>query len=256
MLILRIFDPFHQPDMPYLVRKILGGRRPNEHICSVRDTEHNTLLHRAMQCLGEIFSEDISYSLTDKPEIVNEMPSLIADFVKGGSDLHALTLKGQTPMLTLLSSCGGARGLIHNKSSKYTPIESPPAPLRIWLEQLKYSGIDLRRYGRKEKSLWKDPRMNRDGNIHGHAPIRIASTRTTFVCVRTRKSASQSETVHVFLRQIDSIALQIFADVAQDISQLHRDAKIDGMRESPSRSAGSSKPITHDIINPTTEATR
>jgi hypothetical protein len=65
-------------------------------------------------------------------------------------------------MLTLLSSCENAHGLIHSKFSKYIPIESPPAPLRIWLEQLRYSGIDLRRYGRKEKSLWEDPRVNRE----------------------------------------------------------------------------------------------
>ena len=159
---LRVVKPFNQPDMPSLVRRILKERRPDEHMCSVRDTEHNTLLHRAMQCLGVILTKESRFGITDKLEIFKELRSLITDFVKGGSDLHALTLEGQTPMLALLSSCEGACGLIHNKYSKHTPIESPPAPLRIWLEQLRYSGIDLRRYGRKEKSLWKDPRVNRE----------------------------------------------------------------------------------------------
>ena len=128
LLILRIVDLFHRPDMPYLVRRILKGRMPDEHMCSVRDNKHNTLLHRAMQCLGITLPRASIYLETDYREIVKDLRSLITDFVRGGSDLHALTLKGQTPMLTLLSSCGGARGLIHNKSSKYTPIESPPAP--------------------------------------------------------------------------------------------------------------------------------
>ena len=162
LLILRLVMPSYQPDMPGLVGRILKGRKPDEHMCSVRDTEHNTLLHRAMECLGKIFSEDRSYASTDKSERFKELLSLITDFVKGGSDLHALTLKGQTPMLTLLSRREVACGLIHNKCSKHTPIESPPAPLRIWLEQLRYSGIDLRRYGRMEKSLWRDPRVNRE----------------------------------------------------------------------------------------------
>jgi hypothetical protein len=162
LLILRIVKPISPLDMPGLVRRILKGRRPDEHMCSVRDNEHNTLLHRAMEGLGEIFSEDVSSALTDKAEIFKEFQSLITDFVQGGSDLHALTLDGQTPMLTLVSSCEGPCGLIDNKCSKHTPIESPPVPLRIWLEQLRHSGIDLRRYGRKEKSLWKDPRVNRE----------------------------------------------------------------------------------------------
>jgi hypothetical protein len=162
LLILGIVSRLFQPDIPGLVRRILKGRKPDERICSVRDIDHHTLLHRAMECLGEILSQESRFGRTDALEIVKELPSLITDFVKGGSDLHALTVKGQTPMLALLSRCKGACGLIHNKFSKLTPIESPPASLRIWLEQLRYSGIDLRRYGRKEKSLWKDPRVNRE----------------------------------------------------------------------------------------------
>jgi hypothetical protein len=162
LLILKVVIPYSQSDMPGLVRKILKGRKPDEHMCSVRDIYHYTLLHKAMECLGEIFSDDFSSALTDKAEIFKEFQSLITDFVQGGSDLHALTLDGQTPMLTLVSSCKGPCGLIDNKCSKHTPIESPPVPLRIWLEQLRHSGIDLRRYGRKEKSLWKDPTVNRE----------------------------------------------------------------------------------------------
>jgi hypothetical protein len=162
LLMLRIVKPFNQPDMPSLIRRLLKERKPDEHMCSVRDTEHNTLLHRAMQCLGVILTQESRFGIADALEIVKELPSLITDFVKGGSDLHALTLEGQTPMLTLLSSCKGACGLIHNKCPRHTPIDSPPAPLRIWLEQLRYSGIDLRRYGRMEKSLWRDPRVNRE----------------------------------------------------------------------------------------------
>jgi hypothetical protein len=162
LLILGIVSPLFRPDIPGLVRRILKGRKLDERMCSVRDIDHHTLLHRAMECLGAVLSHESRFGRTGALEIVKEFQSLITDFVKGGSDLHALTLEGQTPMITLLSSCEGACGLIHNKCSKHTPIESPPAPLRIWLEQLRYSGIDLRRYGRKEKSLWKDPRVNRE----------------------------------------------------------------------------------------------
>jgi hypothetical protein len=162
LLILGIVSPLFRPDIPGLVRRILKGRKLDERMCSVRDIDHHTLLHRAMECLGAVLSHESRFGRTGALEIVKEFQSLITDFVKGGSDLHALTLEGQTPMITLLSSCEGACGLIHNKCSKHTPIESPPAPLRIWLEQLRYSGIDLRRYGRKEKSLWKDPTVNRE----------------------------------------------------------------------------------------------
>jgi hypothetical protein len=115
-----------------------------------------------------ILTEESRFDITYRREIAKELASLITDFVKGGSDLHALTLEGQTPMLALLSSCQGACGLIHNKCAKHTPIESPPAPLRIWLEQLRYSGIDLRMYGRKEKSLGKDPRVDREWETFEH----------------------------------------------------------------------------------------
>jgi hypothetical protein len=162
LLILVIVRPSLQSDMPGLVRRLLKGRKPDEHMCRVRDSKHNTLLHRAMGCLGVILTAVSRFDITYRREIAKELGSLITDFVKGGSDLHAFTMDGQTPMITLLSSCEGACGLIHNKCSKRTAIESPPAPLRIWLEQLRYSGIDLRRYGRKEKSLWKDPTVNRE----------------------------------------------------------------------------------------------
>jgi hypothetical protein len=71
-------------------------------------------------------------------------------------------------MLSLLSSYDDASGLTHNKCSKNTPIESPPAPLRIWLEQLRCLGIDLRRYGRKEKSLWEDLRVDQEWEYLEH----------------------------------------------------------------------------------------
>jgi hypothetical protein len=162
LLILGIVSPLFRPDIPGLVRRILKGRKLDERMCSVRDIDHHTLLHRAMECLGAVLSHESRFGRTGALEIVKEFQSLITDFVQGGSDLHALTLDGQTPMLTLVSSCKGPCGLIDNKCSKHTPIESPPVPLRIWLEQLRHSGIDLRRYGRKEKSLWKDPTVNRE----------------------------------------------------------------------------------------------
>jgi hypothetical protein len=164
LLILWIVETPWQLDMLYLVRRILKERTPDKHMCSVRDNEHNTLLHRAIQCLNWISSERPNFDTTATPEIFKEMRSIITDFVKGGSDLHALTLDGQTPMLTLLTNWQDTHELIHNNCTEYTLRKDPPAPLRIWLEQLRYSGIDLRRYGRKEKSLWQDPRVNRESH--------------------------------------------------------------------------------------------
>jgi hypothetical protein len=88
-LILKIVASSYRSDMPGLVRTILKERRPDEHMCSVKDNEHNTLLHRAIGYLGVIFSEENKFIITDQPEIVKELRSLITDFVKAGSDLRA-----------------------------------------------------------------------------------------------------------------------------------------------------------------------
>jgi hypothetical protein len=140
--------------MPHLVRTVLKGREIDEQVCSIRDQDQYTLLHNAALNLGGLYS--LYQGFWNKEQVgLEELCSLIADLVNGGSDLHTLTSLGYTPMLEIWDKFVSTYGLTHNLCP-IIPSKDPIMPLKLWLKQLKESGIDLKEYGKKEKRIFQD----------------------------------------------------------------------------------------------------
>jgi hypothetical protein len=157
-----------QPDMARLVRTILKGREIDEYVCGVRDEFHRTLLHCAASNLGEC----LSGCLNKLEARLEDLLYLIRDLVKGGSQLHVLTsfrngksmLRNRTPMLLVIWGYlyRSSDFFIHNECSNRISKTLLPMPLRIWLEQLKGSGVNLVEYGKEEKCILEFPYVIRE----------------------------------------------------------------------------------------------
>jgi hypothetical protein len=151
-----------QPDMARLVRTILQGRKIDEYVCGVRDQDHRTLLHCAAWNLGE-FHSGVFNKLWARLE---DLLHLIRDLVKGGSELHALTIGWEgTPMFHVIGGYLGYSSpdcFIYDGCSKRISKKILPMPLRTWLEQLKGAGVDLVEYGKGEKCVLERPYANRE----------------------------------------------------------------------------------------------
>jgi hypothetical protein len=79
----------------------------------------------------------------------------ISDLVRGGSDLHALSLSGLTPMLEVLAALKLSLGCMSIRTS------DSAISMRIWL-QLKISGVDLSEYGKEERLVIEEPGVDRE----------------------------------------------------------------------------------------------
>jgi hypothetical protein len=149
--ILGISSVRFQHDMSGLVRAILNGREINEYICDTKDGMHRSLLHLAAGNLGEICSE----IYRRQGATLEDLRHFITDLAKHGSNLHALNLSGRTPMLELLGKFLEDSPVRFKRYSDLTSSAkvAVPLPLKIWLNQLKESEIDLTEYGREEKRI-------------------------------------------------------------------------------------------------------
>jgi hypothetical protein len=151
---LKVCSSYAQPDMARLVRTILKGREIDEYVCGVRGRFHRTLLHYAASNLGEFLSgafDQLSARLED-------LLHLIRDLAKGGSELHALTTWGGTPMLHVIQGYlyhSKPDCFIYDECSNRISRKLLPMPLKTWLKQLKVLGVDLVEYGKEEKCVLK-----------------------------------------------------------------------------------------------------
>jgi len=139
----------HQPDMARLVRTILKGREMDETLCGVRDQFDTTLLHYVARSLGELLSGIYGSRVARLEDGLR----LIRDLVKGGSELHALTDLRATPMHKVIEGYLNGASVdifIYHECLNQMAREARPTPLRTWLKQLKDSGVDLVKYGKKE----------------------------------------------------------------------------------------------------------
>jgi hypothetical protein len=132
------------------MRTILNGREIDKSLCGIADYHDGyTLLHCAARNLGTLFSERFGDQEALRKDL-QHLGNLIRDLVKGGSNLHFLTLLGQTPMLEVL------RGLLfryHGYLDGLTAGNGDSEPLKFWLKELQDCGVDLERYGSGEKLL-------------------------------------------------------------------------------------------------------
>lgn len=159
---IRVYHHF-QRDMASLIRLILKGRTIDATLCCIRDQRHNTLLHRAAWHLGDYSS----FKRVDQRDGLDDLLSLISDLIKGGSELHSLTLNGRTPMIEVLEP------LIFWVPTHFTSLKrwhcgfpsrnsGDAIPLSTWLKQLKDSGVDLVRYGKEERDILESPEVRRE----------------------------------------------------------------------------------------------
>ena len=136
----------HQRDMCNVIRLILRGLDIDTTVCCFRDCDGETLLHKAAYNLG--YMTYLSSGLQDAK--FDDLMGIICDLVKGGSDTHALTIHGRTPVLKILDGF-----LCFDAWDKN--IQNFTRSLRFWLKQLQLSGIDLNEYGRREKAVLQSP---------------------------------------------------------------------------------------------------
>jgi hypothetical protein len=145
-------------EMSRLVRMLLKGREMNEYLCCIHDMKHATLLYCAAWNLGLFLSGyfgDQEEGLDD----LQHLCALIRDLVKSGSNMHAITRRGLTPMLGVLKSF-----LSHyfRKPVGSRAYEEDNMPFQIWLKELHDSGVDLENYGREEKRILESQRVGRE----------------------------------------------------------------------------------------------
>jgi len=145
----------YQPHIARLVKIILKGKKIDATLCGTSDKESNTLLHCAAWNLGAVLERQY---LQDKILVEDESLSLISDLIKGGSELHALTSRGRTPMLEVI------RGELHSywRHNDTFPTVIPELDMELgkWLKQLKDSGVDLVTYGEEEQRVLGSPAVN------------------------------------------------------------------------------------------------
>jgi hypothetical protein len=90
----------HLQEMAHIVRTVLKEKEIDEQICSIRNQTQYTLLHYAAFNLGALNTVYEGW-WNEEHGGLEEIFSLIADLVNGGSSLHALTSFGRTPMLEI-----------------------------------------------------------------------------------------------------------------------------------------------------------
>ncbi|KAH8776208.1 hypothetical protein BGZ57DRAFT_854509 [Hyaloscypha finlandica] len=146
-------------DMWGKMRIILNGREIDKDLCGIHDTaDKTTLLHCAARNLGSLFSGTFGVQEALRKDL-QHLGTLIRDLVKGGSNLHFLSLQGLTPMLEVLRGLlyiyrGCPYGLIAGNEDSET--------LKFWLKELQDSGVDLESYGRDEKLLLRTEAVARE----------------------------------------------------------------------------------------------
>jgi len=144
----------HLQEMAHIVRTVLKGKEIDEQICSIRNQTQYTLLHYAAFNLGALNTVYEGWK-NEEHGGLEEIFSLIADLVNGGSSLHALTSFGRTPMLEIWHLFVSSYSFTHNLCP-ISPSKDSILLLKLWLKQLKKLGVDLEEYGEEEKRIFQE----------------------------------------------------------------------------------------------------
>jgi hypothetical protein len=148
----------HSREMSRLARIILKGRDMNKYLCSIHDMDHITLLYCAAWNLGMFLSGAFGHYEAELEDL-QHLRALIKDLVKSGSNMHAITRSGLTPILGILQSF-----TYHYRRQPFglRAYERGNMAFQIWLKELHDSGVDLENYGREEKRLLESQRVERE----------------------------------------------------------------------------------------------
>jgi hypothetical protein len=145
-------------DMWGKMRMILNGREIDKDLCGIHDrADKTTLFHCAARNLGSLFSGRFGDQEALRKDL-QHLGTLVRDLVKGGSNLHFLTVFDSTPMLEVL------RGLLSRIycPDALTARNGDIEPLKFWVKELQDSGVDLERYGSEEKHLLRTEGVARE----------------------------------------------------------------------------------------------
>jgi hypothetical protein len=130
--------------------------------------------------------------LSDEGTRLEDGLNLIRDLVQGGSELNALTISGQTPMLEVLHAIFYRYFLpTHNLKRHINLVSTLKCSelLHFWLKQLKASGVDLIRYGEEEDRILEGPSATREytywkyfnvGRWSAHRPLKVRLIHFTY----------------------------------------------------------------------------
>ena len=142
------------------MRTILTSREIDKDLCGIHDrADKTTLFHCAARNLGTLFSELFGDQEALRKDL-QHLGTLVRDLVKGGSNLHFLTVFDTTPMLEVL------RGLLSHTykccPDVLTARNGDIEPLKFWVKELQDSGVDLERYGSVEKLILRTEGVARE----------------------------------------------------------------------------------------------
>jgi len=157
-------------------RAILGEAGMNSLIAHMTNPVGQTLLHYAALSLGERFVTT-QYPLVNvtnmdghismqslahaDPEHL-ELIELIRDLLRAATDLHVVGKYSQTPFLSVMYGFMRASPVrcIFSEEYESVPLSYFQVAARLWLHQLKETGVDLVRFGREEKRVHHQCKVN------------------------------------------------------------------------------------------------
>lgn len=196
-----------QPDMASILKVILGTSGISPDICQMRDRNHSSLLLCAARHLGahlfqnpksfeQHLADNYSHGLSKKENagrhedsVLHRLLNVISDLVLGGSKLHRRAGRGylgrhlETPFLAIFKGffeavSSNTRRLYFSDLSKALTVIPPPSSattaMMVWLQTLHNCGVNLEKYGMREKRIHQ-----RDG-VYNNFYYRIHRRNSTY----------------------------------------------------------------------------
>ena len=144
-------------DSPDLIRHALGKEFTSADILSWENDQGQSLLHQLnhnhLHCLYRMLTADQNKS-RNKDESGKSFVwrELIREYISAGAALHAVDIRGCTPLLSLIGfyDCSQTQDLIF----RYWHRERA-GDIQKWLSDLETCGVDLLLYGEREKALFE-----------------------------------------------------------------------------------------------------
>ncbi|PMD40219.1 hypothetical protein L207DRAFT_458702 [Hyaloscypha variabilis F] len=152
---------------PELVRVALGQWSLDTSVINVIDYRGKTLFHAVAFTIGRLTSLGFAWKRPGNEryilpeyepkkywlEYVQSWRLLLKEIITAGADLHIISQDGKSPLLSLLG------GIFSNYCIYGSRLI--PAILKMWLDDLRDSGVDILKYGMIERRLLERGVLNR-----------------------------------------------------------------------------------------------